>query len=463
MDTSTSIAATISTAAAETLRPVDRAERIRSIDVIRGVALLGILMMNIPDFGLPEGILGSLKFDHPGDTNYVTHQVIEILFSGKMRALFSMLFGAGVILLTTRKEHAVGLSVADIYYRRILWMVLFGVLDAYVLLWAGDILYAYGLCGLFLFPFRKLAPRYLILASLICFTVLIVKGNLRFYDAKGKREAYLKVVALEKQKKKLTDAQKDDKKAWETVVKNNKPDQKKIDEEIKKVRSGYTAVWAYYLPINKEIQSVVMYNFYFWDAIGMMFLGMALYKLGVFTGRLRRRDYLGMLLIGYGIGIPLGWWVHQETVASHADFGLYLDNRIFGPSRTTYDMRRVTMALGHVGLIMIVYKSGWLRWLTNALGAVGQMAFSNYVMQTLICTFIFFGYGLGNFGKLAYYQLYYVVAGVWVFQLIASPLWLHFFYFGPLEWAWRSLTYWKRQPFRIAQPDSETVVSTAQA
>ncbi len=129
------VSATSSSAVAENLRPVERAERIRSIDVIRGVALLGILMMNIPYFGLPEGILGSLKFDHPGDTNFITHQIVDIAFSGKMRALFSMLFGAGVILLTTRKEHAVGLSVADIYYRRILWMILFGVLDAYVLLW----------------------------------------------------------------------------------------------------------------------------------------------------------------------------------------------------------------------------------------------------------------------------------------------------------------------------------------
>ncbi|GAB3927397.1 DUF418 domain-containing protein [Larkinella terrae] len=452
-----------STATAETPRPVDRADRIRSIDVIRGVALLGILMMNIPYFGLPEGILGSLKFDHPGDANYLTHQVIEILFSGKMRALFSMLFGAGVILLTTRKEHSAGLSIADIYYRRILWMVLFGVIDAYVLLWTGDILYAYGLCGLFLFPFRKLAPRYLLLASLVCFGMLIFKGHLRFQDMRGKREAYLKVVALEKQKKKLTDKQKDDKKAWETVVKNGKPDQKKINDEIKNVRSGYPTVWAYYLPINTKIQSSVMYEVYFWDVIGMMFLGMALYKLGVFTGRLRRRGYLAMLLIGYGIGIPLGWWVHQETTLAHGDFGRYLDSHFLPPNRMTYDIRRVTMALGHVGLIMIIYKSGWLRWLTGALAAVGQMAFSNYVMQTLICTFIFFGYGLGNFGRLTYYQLFYVVAGVWAFQLVFSSLWLRFFYFGPLEWAWRSLTYWKRQPFRISQPDSETVVSSIQA
>ena len=457
------VSATSSSAVAENLRPVERAERIRSIDVIRGVALLGILMMNIPYFGLPEGILGSLKFDHPGDTNFITHQIVDIAFSGKMRALFSMLFGAGVILLTTRKEHAVGLSVADIYYRRILWMILFGVLDAYVLLWAGDILYAYGLCGLFLFPFRKLAPRYLILASVFCFGVLIFKGNLRFQETKGKREAYLKVVALEKQKKKLTDEQKADKQAWETVVKNGKPDQKKIDEEIKKVRSGYPTVWAYYLPINSEIQSAVMYNFYFWDAIGMMFLGMALYKLGVFTGRLRRQSYLALMLIGYGIGIPLGWLSHQFTLEAHTNFGLYLDTHGFGLPRSTYDIRRVAMALGHVGLIMLVYKSGWLRGLISALGAVGQMAFSNYVMQTLICTFIFFGYGFGYFGTLTYYQLFYVVAGVWAFQLIASPLWLRYFYFGPLEWAWRSLTYWKRQPFRIPQNRTETVISPAQA
>lgn len=440
------------------LRPVSRAERIRSIDVIRGVALLGILMMNIPYFGLPEGILNSLKFDHPGDTNFFTHQVVDIAFSGKMRALFSMLFGAGVILLTTRKEHSAGLSVADIYYRRILWMILFGVVDAYVLLWTGDILYAYGVCGLFLFPFRKLAPRYLILASLFCFSVLIFKSVWRFQETKGKREAYLKVVTLEKQKKKLTDEQKADKQAWETILKNVKPDQKKIDEEIEKVRSGYPTVWRHYQPINGEIQSQVMYSFYFWDATGMMLLGMALYKLGVFTGRLRRRGYLALMLVGYGIGLPLGWLAHQFMLEAHNNFALYIDSHSFSLARATYDFRRVTVALGHVGLIMLVYKSGWLRGLMTALGAVGQMAFTNYVMQTIICTFFFFGYGLGYFGKLTYYQLFYVVAGVWIFQLVVSPLWLRYFYFGPLEWAWRSLTYWQRQPFQIRRSYSENVV-----
>ncbi|MFC5412508.1 DUF418 domain-containing protein [Larkinella bovis] len=450
-------------ASSDALRPVARAERIQSIDVIRGVALLGILMMNIPYFGLPEGMLNTLKFDHAGDTNFVTHQIIDIAFSGKMRALFSMLFGAGVILLTTRKEHSAGLSVADIYYRRILWMILFGVLDAYVLLWTGDILYAYGICGLFLFPFRKLAPRYLILASLVCFGFLMVKSTWRFLEMKQKREAYQQVVALEKQKKKLTDEQKADKEAWEGIVKNTKPDQKKIDEEIRKVRSGYVGAWTYYQPVNNEIQSRVMYNSYFWDAGGMMLLGMALFKLGVFTGRLRRRTYLGLVLVGYGIGLPLGWLAHQRMLEAHVNFAQYVDTYSFSLARTTYDIRRVVVALGHVGLIMLVYQSGWLRWLTTALGAVGQMAFTNYVMQTLICTFIFFGYGLGYFAKLTYYELYYVVAGVWVFQLALSPVWLRYFYFGPLEWAWRSLTYWKRQAFRIPKARSEPSISAAQA
>lgn len=443
--------------------PVSRTERIRSIDVIRGVALLGILMMNIPYFGLPEGQLPALKFDHPGDTNFAVHQIIDIAFSGKMRALFSMLFGAGVILLTTRQEHLTGLSIADIYYRRILWMILFGVVDAYLLLWPGDILYAYGICGLFLFPFRKLAPRYLILASLVCFGFLMGKHIWRFQEVKGKREAYLTVITLEKQKKKLTEEQKADKQAWETVVKNAKPDQKKIDEEIKNVRSGYTTVWAHYQPLNEEIQSRVMYQFYFWDAIGMMLLGMALFKLGVFTGRLRRRSYLWIMLAGYGIGLPLGWLAHQLTLEAHVDFGRYLDTHALNLARLTYDIRRVTVALGHVGLIMLVYQSGWLRGLMKALGAVGQMAFTNYVLHTVICTALFFGYGLGYFGKLTYYQLFYVVAGIWIFQLALSPLWLRYFYFGPLEWAWRSLTYWKRQPFRISGAVSKTVIASAQA
>ena len=140
-------------------QPVAQAARIQTIDIIRGVALLGILMMNIPYFALPDHLNHHQAFANPGDANYWTRYWVEVLFSGKMRALFSMLFGAGVLLFTASKEANRQLNVADLYYRRMIWMVVFGLVDAFLLLWQGDILYWYGLCGLFLFPMRHVSAR----------------------------------------------------------------------------------------------------------------------------------------------------------------------------------------------------------------------------------------------------------------------------------------------------------------
>ncbi len=194
----------------EAVAPVTTAERISSVDVMRGVALLGILLMNITGFAFPHW-----AYDDPtvagGATglNLKYWFINHILFEGKMRALFSMLFGAGIILLTGRAESRGNAdSIADIYYRRLLWLLLFGVLDAYVLLWPGDILYPYALCGMLLFPFRKLSGKTLIIAGLLCLVVLVGKGYLRFHEMQTVRKEALAVEKVEAAGKKLTDQQK---------------------------------------------------------------------------------------------------------------------------------------------------------------------------------------------------------------------------------------------------------------
>jgi uncharacterized protein len=115
---------------------------------------------------------------------------------------------------------------------------------------------------------------------------------------------------------------------------------------------------------------------------------------------------------------------------------------------STYDIGRLSIALGHLGVVMLVCRTGVLRWLTQSLAAVGQMAFSNYIFHSVVCSIVFTGYGFALYGRLQRFELYYVVGAVWIVQMIASPIWLKHFRFGPLEWAWRSLTYWKKQPMR---------------
>ena len=114
----------------------------------------------------------------------------------------------------------------------------------------------------------------------------------------------------------------------------------------------------------------------------------------------------------------------------------------------TAEFRRIPLAIGHASLVMLIFRSKLVPWLMKALANVGQMAFTNYLMQSIICTLFFYGYGLGYYNKLRFHQLYYVVGAVWLFQLIFSSIWMKYFRFGPFEWVWRSLTYWKRQPMK---------------
>src|SRR5258708_20530873 len=159
---------------AEQLAPVTGQERISSVDLARGFSLLGIVLMNIVSFGLP-----GQAYDDPtaaggrtgwnlyiGATNY-------ILFEGKMRAIFSMLFGAGIVIFTSRlEERGAGIRTADLYFRRMLWLLAFGMIHAYFF-WVGDILYSYAVTGLLLFVFRKAPPKYLLIAGVIILGLVI--------------------------------------------------------------------------------------------------------------------------------------------------------------------------------------------------------------------------------------------------------------------------------------------------
>jgi uncharacterized protein len=187
----------------------------------------------------------------------------------------------------------------------------------------------------------------------------------------------------------------------------------------------------------------------------MMLLGMALLKLGFFSNQWSTKGYALVLLVGYGVGIPIGYLYFKGIEWWIGDIGRYFD-MYRAPHENLYDFKRVFLSLGHASLLMLVYRSGLLNWLMRALANVGQMAFTNYLSQSIICSFIFFGYGFGYYDTLRFHQIYYVVFAIWTFQLIFSSIWLSYFRFGPFEWLWRSLTYWKKQPMKIDQREASS-------
>jgi uncharacterized protein len=432
-------------------KPVEKTERISTIDMIRGVALFGILLMNIPGFGFHWFGYDGLRRGPQSGADYYTMEVISVFFEGTMRGLFSMLFGAGMLLFTMNKKDSIsGPSVGELYYRRLLILVGFGVINAFVFLWIGDILFFYGLCGMVLYPFRKTAAKWLLVMGICFLAVAAWKSQIWYGDTREQRAKYNEAKAAEKAGKKLTDEQTAAIASW-TERENWKPDPQDRDRDVREVRGNYASVFSHYLRQNAEGEIWGTYHWAIWDCLGMMFLGMALFKLGYFSNKPSTSTYLMGLLVGYGVGIPVGYAIFsKEMIESVRNYGAFVDNYRVS-FNALYDLKRVLLSVGHASLIMLVYRSRLVPWLMKGLANVGQMAFTNYLMQSLICTFIFHGYGLGYYNKLAFHQLYYVVFGVWVFQFIFSAIWLRYFRFGPFEWLWRSMTYWKKQPMRVKE------------
>ena len=426
-----------------TLGPVTSTERIRSLDVLRGVALLGILLLNIAGFGLVfMSYMDPTVQGGAEGKNLFVWVVNNIFFEGTMRALFSMLFGVGMVLMTSRMiSRGGGIETADIYYRRTIWLLIFGLVHAYLILWFGDILFAYGLWGLFLFPFRNTHPKKLIIAVAVLVLIGVCLQYIKYEQSLEYHEQYL-VSQEYAEDDEIPEDIKNGKEAWKGMMAEMKPDEESIEKDTEAMHKGYVDLVLHLAPVNRMVQTTFNYDYNPWDVLAMMLLGIALFKLGVITGELKNKTYALMILVGYGIGIPINYY--ETTLLLENNFSI----PAFFESGLTYPFGRIAMSFGHIGVVMIFCKSGILSFLRNSLAAVGRMALTNYIMQSVICAFIFTGIGFSLFGKLQRYQLYYVVFSIWLFQMIFSPLWLKYFRFGPLEWLWRTLTYKKIQPFR---------------
>jgi uncharacterized protein len=404
-----------STATAPTTRP----ERIEAIDALRGFAVLGILAVNIQAFAMIGAAYSNPSaYGSLGGANGLVWWLTHVLFDSKFMAIFSMLFGAGIVMLTDRLE-ARGAKVARIYYRRTLLLLVMGLLHAH-LLWYGDVLYLYGVCGLVLYFARRLSPGKLIAVG----APVLAVASLVFLAAGLSMPSWpeAEVASFAAQ--------------W-------RPDAEAVAREVAVYRSGWLTQMQERVPSALGMQTFFTLVWGLWRAGGMMLIGMGLYKLGVLSGLASRRTYLTMLAAGLLVGLPvvvLGAWRMEETGWAH-DYAMFLG------SQYNY-WGSVLVSLGWTAAVMLLWRAASRAWPMQSLVAVGRMALSMYLAQTLVCTTIFYGHGLGLFGQVERVGQAAIVAAIWVAQLLLAPWWLARFRFGPAEWLWRSLTYWRRQPFR---------------
>jgi uncharacterized protein len=428
--------------------PVAEAQRVRLLDALRGVALLGILLMNIPGFAMPNYFSESFRSD-PTNVNFWVSAVISIFFEGKMRALFGMIFGAGVLLFVMNKEKS-GKSAAWLFYRRMFWLILFGLIHAHLILWIGDILYLYGFCGMLVYPLRRIKPIYLAMGVPLVAVFDFTSTTLFYQYIRNHRIAYVEARGAEDRNETLTEAQQDALSQWREIEKTLIPNREDARENTEKMKSDYATVASHLRPLALRMETLFM-PLMVWDSLALMLLGVALYQWGFLSGQWSNRAYAVTMAIGYGIGLPLVMYSFYYRFVHNPNLEATLARLEVVPIEWVgliYPFQRILLVMAHVAALILLYKSGFMHWLFRRLEAVGQMAFTNYIMHSVICTLFFFGYGLNYYAELQYYQIYFVVFAIWVVQLIVSPLWLRFFLFGPLEWMWRSLTYWKVQPMR---------------
>jgi uncharacterized protein len=216
-----------------------------------------------------------------------------------------------------------------------------------------------------------------------------------------------------------------------------------MQKAIDRTTGSYADLYEYRSDIYVSV--IVKYTYMsIWDVTLFMFLGMAFLRLGILTGQASSKIYWVMMIGGLGLGLVISWFRIQSFI--HYNFNWFEFTK--HTKADLYTLSRTLRSLGIFGLIMLLYKSGWFNWLFKLFRPVGQMAFTNYLTQSLMCGIFFYGIGFGMYGKLQRHEVYYVVGVIWIIQIIWSHIWLRYFRFGPLEWAWRSLTYWKKQPMR---------------
>ncbi len=422
--------------------PVTAAERLLSLDTLRGVAVMGILVMNVYAFAMPLAayynplIMGGTDALNMG-TWFFTH----VLFDQKFMSIFSMLYGAGVVIMMNRLE-ARGTSATPVFFRRSAWLIVLGLLHGYFI-WFGDILFHYALMGMIVFLLRKASPRKLVTIACIMLPVtLLINFGSSFYLAELQADVAA-IEQLQSQGEVPDDEQRTRLEEWREIRPLFAPTEDDIAAEVTAYKGTYVDVLTHRAPFVAFMQANLTLVFVVWRVGGLMLLGMALMKLGVLSAERSTRFYKRMTLIGYGFGLPLAV-LSAVILEAHRFDPLYASR--YGGIPNYFGS--ILVAFGHIGAVMLVVKSGALRAAVDRFAAVGRMALSNYLTQSLVMTTLFYGYGFGLYAELPrFWQQGFTVALIGL-QLMVSPWWLKHFRFGPAEWLWRSLTYWQRQPMR---------------
>ena len=411
---------------ADKLSPVLPQERAEVLDVLRGIAVLGIFVSNAIAFSRVAFLPFDVLEQFPTAPLDIPLMFLDLVFiDGKFYTLFSLLFGIGFSIILTRNEQR-GLNPIPIFYRRLFVLMLFGLAHLF-LLWEGDILLLYGLVGLLLPLFRRVPDQALLRWSivLIALPVLIDVLRLLFHWSPGD---WLMEIAMALDKK------------------NGIPSEGAVYAfYLSKEGAGYQEVL-------KWCQGAFFWRYEYILDSNRIPKVLGIFLIGLYVGRKR-------LFLEVAEAVPLlkrirfwGFWVGLPTNFLMAFF--YIDEYHVPESwmglldTLTYAVGVVPLSLAYTASLTLMWHKSPPNGFLKRFGSVGRMALTNYLSQSIIAAFIFWGIGLGLGGHIGYSVVLLFVVGVYALQVIWSRLWLKYFEFGPVEWVWRQLTYLRRLPIR---------------
>ena len=413
-------------------------DRIVTLDIVRGVAVMGILTMNIAAFALPfPAYANPAAYGGDSGLDFAAWAFNFLVFDGKMRGLFSILFGASTLLVIERATASGRATVSDrkgatAHYARMLVLLGFGLVHFY-LIWFGDILALYALCGMLLYFFRNKSPRALIRWAVVFLSLSIIYFGLIGLTGAlaGNPDLPPEAAANMLESRQVIDSEFGASSA-------------RIPAELALYRSDYASIVDSRLNGRRFEPFLSLFGFGF-ETLGLMFLGMAMFKSGFLTGAWDQARYRRWALRSAAIALPplvfLAWW------QASADFDATRVFLAFLSLSVPFD---VAIAVGWAAAIIWWVKSGALAPLKARVAAAGRMAFTNYLATSIVMTSLFYGYGLNLFGEVSRAGLWPFVLGMWGLILLWSKAWLDRFAYGPFEWLWRSLSRWQLRPMRTA-------------
>jgi uncharacterized protein len=403
--------------------------RIATLDIVRGIAVMGILAMNIVAFAMPfQAYPNPIAYGMESSADLASWAFNFIFIDGKMRGLFSFLFGASTLLVIERAK-AAGDSPAKVHYARMIWLLVFGLIHFYFI-WFGDILAGYALVGLVLFFFRDLPVR-----KLVLWGVILVAVQTLLFAGIAAGALYLSNAAAS------AHPTPDQIEGWRSMQEGFAP---LAGHELSAKLALFQGPWrglVHERLIENGTDPFFGIFFFGWETLGYMLFGMAALKSGFFRGEWPMARYRKWAITGFAVGVPA--YALFAFLLVRSGFSVPMLFALWMAAATPF---RPFMIVAIACLIILLTRKGGA--LVDRIAAAGRAAFTNYLGTSILMTTLFYGYGLGLYGTMSRIELWLVVIAMWGLMLLWSKPWLDRFRYGPFEWLWRSLARRRLEPMR---------------